>query len=127
MLGPQIEQLDLLGGHARLVGEALDDGARRHEVRIGARGKRDRVAAHLARRSDPIRHEHEGSLAHCSRQWLVFQSRNDGGRRRIDSSAATLFGTMVGEANGLSHTVSMQKIPGCLLRLSYPLRRENKE
>jgi len=34
---------------------------------------------------------------------------------------------MVGEANGLSHTVSMQKIPGCLLRLSYPPPREDKE
>src|SRR6185369_14351712 len=88
VLGPQIEQLDLLGGHARLVGEALDDGAGRHEMRIGSRGKRDRVAAHLACRSDPIRDEHEGSLAHHSLQWRVFQSRIDGGRARIDSFGA---------------------------------------
>ncbi len=62
-LAPQVQQLDLLRRHPGRISKALDDGAGRHEMRIGICRKSDGKAAYLACRSYPVRHEHEGSLA----------------------------------------------------------------
>jgi hypothetical protein len=50
-LGPQVQQLDLLGRHAGLICEAPDDIARQHEMRVGARRKSDGEATYSAGRS----------------------------------------------------------------------------
>src|SRR5262245_21911573 len=67
LLVPHVEQLDLLRRHARIIGEAPDDGAHRNEMRVGVLRKRDGAARHAAGRSEPVRDEHLHGLPYSGR------------------------------------------------------------